>query len=244
MTPFLEACVLPALLLTVVLAGAIRPSSEVTLAPPSLAALVVAMTLIALYVRSGALAPERLMNVTRTALANLNGLTVLLTLFAASAQVVTLVVPDSGVPALIVWVVLISLIVQAFAMGSDRARLLQGLLVTFGATFVLKFVVLAAISVPAEGRVARALQLLFEGVTLGSVSQRVPHVAEGYLAFATLVLYLIGVAWLPSATWRMVRSDGQTFELQDGQVGQVRHVGQGSSGRHRLPESPDPPTEP
>lgn len=238
MTPVVEACVLPSVLLTVVLAGAIRPGAEITLAAPSLASLVIAMALVGLFVRSGALAPERLMNTARSALANINGLTILLTLFAASAQVVTLVVPDSGVPALIVWVVLISLLLQAFAMGADRGRLLRGLLVTFGATFVLKFIVLAAISAPAEGRVTRALQLLFEGVTLGAVSQRVPHVIEGYLAFVTLVLYLVGVAWLPSATWRMVRADALTFELQDGQVGQV---GQRSSGRHRLLHPPDQP---
>jgi hypothetical protein len=83
--------------------------------------------------------------------------------------------------------------------------MLRGLLVTFGAAFTLKFVLLAALSAPADGRFARALQLLFEGITLGAVTQRPPHAAEGYLAFATLLLYLIGVAFLPSASWQMVR---------------------------------------
>jgi hypothetical protein len=65
---------------------------------------------------------------------------------------------------------------------------------------LLKFVFLAALSSPAEGGLARALQLLFEGVTLGSVTQRTIHPAEGYLAFGTLVLYLVGVAALPGST--------------------------------------------
>ena len=205
MSPLLEAVVLPLLLLSVVLLGAIRPGADVTMAPPSLGSLVIAIGLVGLLVRSGALVPDRLMSATRPALANLNGLTVLFALFAASAQAVTLVIPDSGVPAFIVSVVLIALLIQAFAIGADRIRLLRGLLVTFGTAFTLKFVVLGALSAPAESRIGRALQLLFEGVTLGAVSQRPPHPAEGYLAFATLMLYLVAVAWLPSARWQMVQ---------------------------------------
>jgi hypothetical protein len=207
MKPLHEAAVLPALFLSVFLIGALRPGAEATLVGPSLLSLVVAMVLFALFVRSGTLAPERLMNASRSALANLNGLTVLLTAFAASAQVITLVVPDSGVPALIAWAVLVSLLLQALAIDPDRQRLLRGLLVTFGAAFTLKFVMLAAISAPAEGRIARAVQMLFEGVTLGAVSQRPVHGAEGYLAFLALVVYLIGVAWLPLAMWQVVRVD-------------------------------------
>ena len=212
MKPLLEACLLPALFLTVVLAGAVRPGGDVTLMPPSLAALVTAVVLMVLYVRSGTLAPERLLNNQRSVLANVNGFTVLATAFLASAQAVTLVMPESGVPAVIVWFVLVSLVLQAFAIGPDRQRLLRGLLVTFGAMFTLKFVLLAAISAPAEGRLARALQLLLEGVTLGSVSQRPPHAIEGYVAFGTLALYLLGIALLPSATWRMIRTSHVTLE--------------------------------
>ncbi len=206
MSPLFEALVLPCLLLTVVLVGAIRPGADVTMAPPTLGSLVLAIALMAILVRSGALAPQRLMGPSRSPLQNVNGATVLLAVFAASAQVITLVIPDSGVPALIGWIVLTSLLLQAFAVAPDRARLRRGLAVTFGTAFVLKFVVLAAVSSPAEGRFPRALQLLFEGFTLGTVSQRPAHPVEGYLAFATLVLYLVGVAWLPGAAWQMVRA--------------------------------------
>jgi hypothetical protein len=200
-----EAVLLPALFLTVVLTAGVRPDAAVSLVPPSLASLVVATALFGLIIRSGAVAPDRLVNPTRSLLANLNGLSVLATLFVASAQVVTGLVPESGVPAVIVWAVLGALLLQAFAIAPDRTHVLRGLLVTFGAAFTLKFVLLSAISAPAEGRVARALQLLFEGVTLGVVTQRPPGLAEGYLAFAATALYLIGVASLPSASWHMVR---------------------------------------
>jgi hypothetical protein len=205
MSPGAEAAGLPVLLLTVVLLAAIRPGAEITLVPPSLASLVMSMVMLALLVRSGALAPDRLMSASRSALANANGLTILLTMVAASAQVITLLIPDSSLPAFIVWAVLISLVLQAFAIGPDRERLLRGLMVTFGAAFTLKFILLAAISAPAASGVGRAIQLLFEGITLGSVTTRTPHPSEGYLAFATIVLYLVGVAWLPRAAWQMVR---------------------------------------
>lgn len=200
-----EAIVLPLLFLTVVLVAAVRPGAQMVVVPPSLASLVTAMVLFALFVRSGTLDPNQLLHPARPAIANLNGMTVLLTAFAASAQLVTTLVPESGVPALITWMVVASLLVQALALGPDRGRLLRGLLVTFGAAFTLKFIVLAAISAPADGRFARALQLLFEGVTLGGVTQRPPHAIEGYLAFAAVILYLTGVAFLPSASWHMVR---------------------------------------
>lgn len=205
MSAIREAVVLPMVFLTVVLLGAMRPAGPVAVAPPSLAALVAGMVLFALLVRSGALDPNQLLHTGRSSLANLNGMIVLLTAFAASAQLITMLVPESGLPALITWMVIASLLVQALALGPDRPRLLQGLAITFGAAFILKFIILATLSTPADSGFARALQLLFEGLTLGGMTQRAPHAIEGYLAFATIVLYLVGVAFLPSASWHMVR---------------------------------------
>lgn len=200
-----EAIALPLVFLTVVLCGAIRPGASVPLAAPSIASLLAGMFLIALLVRSGALDPNRLLHPARSTLANLNGLTVLVTAFAASAQLITMLVPESGIPALMTWLVVAALLLQALALAPDRPRLLRGLMVSFAAIFTLKFIVLAAISQPADGRFARAVQLLFDGVTLGGVTQRSPHPGEGYLALLTIVLYLGGVAFLPSASWQMVR---------------------------------------
>jgi phage shock protein PspC (stress-responsive transcriptional regulator) len=204
--PVHEAVTLPLLFLTVVLAAAWRPGGEPLFVPPSLASLVAAVALFALLVRCGALAPERLLHPTRGMLRNLNGASLIIALMAASAQVVTLALPEEGVPALIGWLVLVSLLLQAFAIGPDRARLLRALLVIFGAAFVIKYIVLAALSARANGRLARAVQLLFEGVTLGTITQRPMHPAEGYLAFAIFAAYLIGVACLPPAAWQMVRA--------------------------------------
>lgn len=78
------------------------------------------------------LAPERLVNPSRSWLANANGVTVLVSVFFASAQLITLVMPATGLPALLGWVLLVSLLLQAFAVEPDRAFCIQA--VRFSAT--------------------------------------------------------------------------------------------------------------
>jgi hypothetical protein len=197
MTPAREAVQLPILFLTVLLLGAIQIADRVVLQPPSLFGLVLSVVFLGLLVRSGALAPERLMHTTRPRLANLNGVTVIVSATLAAAQAFTLVTPDFGLPRVLVSLFLLILLLTTLAASPDRPHVLRSLLVILGATFTLKFVVLAALSGTADGRLARVLQVLFEGVTLGAVSQEAIHPATSYLAFATLVLFLVGVALLP-----------------------------------------------
>ena len=123
--------------------------------------------------------------------------TVVAALVLASAQAFTLVTPDFGLPRVLVSLFLLVLLLNTLAAAPDRPRVLRSLLVIVGSTFTLKFVVLAALSDPACGRLTRVLQVLFEGLTLGALSQERFHPATSYLAFATLVLYLLGLALLP-----------------------------------------------
>jgi hypothetical protein len=192
-----EAVQLPVLFLTVVLAGGVHVGERVAIRPPSLFGLVLGVMLLGLLVRSGALAPERLMHSTRSRLANFNGFTVIAALVLASAQAFTLVTPDFGLPRVLVSLFLLVLLLNTLAASPDRPRVLRSLLVIVGSTFTLKFVVLAALSDPAGGRLTRVLQVLFEGLTLGALSQERFHPATSYLAFATLLMYLLGLVWLP-----------------------------------------------
>ena len=205
MTVVREAIVLPLLFLAVTLAGGLRPGQAALLQAPSLFSLVLAMLFFAALVQSGTLAPERLMRESRGALANLNGLSVLLTAFAASAQVFTLVTPSSGVPGVVVATFLLITLIHTLTVAPDRVRMLRGLMVLLGAAFTIEFIVLAALSAPAGGRVARALQLLFDNVTLGVITQPSAHPLEGYLAFATLIAFIAGLLLLPSAGWTVAR---------------------------------------
>jgi hypothetical protein len=198
MTPAREAIALPLVFLTVVLLGGLRIADRVALVPPGLFALVLAMLLFAILTRSGALAPERLMSASRPAIANVNGLVVLVTAFVASAQAFALATPEWGLPRLLFDVFLLVLLLNTLAAAPDRVRVLRSLMVVLGSAFTLKFIVLAALSDPVGGRLKQALLIAFEGLTLGTITQEVFHPATGYLAFVTFVLFLLGLALLPS----------------------------------------------
>jgi hypothetical protein len=200
MSVALEAFHLPLIMLTVTLLGGLRVAERVILMPPPLIDLVLAMLLLGILVRSGALAPERLMSAERSAAANLNGLVVLIATFLASAQIFNLATPESGLPQLVFSVFLLVLLLNTMAASSDRIRALRSLAVTFGSAFVLKFIVLAAISDPAGGRLKRILLVMLEGLTLGTLTQDTFHPITGYLAFFTFALFMVGLSLLPIRT--------------------------------------------
>jgi hypothetical protein len=212
-----EAIVLPIAFLTVLLLGSVRVAETTVLAPPSVFALVLGLLFIRIVVQSGTLAPERLLASSRSPLANANGLAALIGLWLAAAQVMALLIPESGLPRIGFGVFLLILLANTAAAAPDRARLLRSLAVTFGALFLLKFVVLAQLSTPAGGRLNRILQTLLEGVSLGALLQPSQHPVEGYLALATIVLFLVALVLLPMRTVQktggaLVRSYGESIE--------------------------------
>lgn len=194
-----EAVTLPLLFLTVVLLGGVRIADRVVLLPPPLFALVLSVMLFGALIRGGVLVPGRLMSESRSLLANVNGLVVMCCVFVASAQAFSVATPDAGVPQVLFNVLFLGLLTNTLAASAGRAQLLRSLLVIFGFAFTLKFIVLAALSNPSGGAVRRILLALFEGVTLGTFTQEVLHPASGYLAFLTLLLFLGGLALLPSS---------------------------------------------
>jgi hypothetical protein len=198
MTPVREAFALPLTLLTVVLLGGIRLTTPAAIEPPTLFALVLATLLLAVFAQSGVVDAARLLHAERSPMANVNGLLVLVTLFLANAQVISRLTPDSGLPALAVSVWFFVTLLQLGAAALDRARCLRAWAVTLLAAFVVKFVVLAALAGPADRPLARALQALVDGLTFGSLSQPVERPAAGYVAFAMLATYVIGLVLLPS----------------------------------------------
>ncbi len=193
-----EALVLPAAFLTVLLLGSVRMSQATMLVPPSAFALVLGLLVMRVVVQSGTLAPERLLAASRSALANLNGAVVLAALWLASAQVVALLIPESGLPRIVFAVFLLILLLNTAAAAPDRLRLLRSLAVTFGALFLLKFVVLRELSAPGTSGLKRVLQTLLEGITLGALLQPASHPATGYLALLSLVLFLVALFLLPA----------------------------------------------
>ena len=193
----LEVFYLPLLFLTVTLLGGMRIAGRVLFLPPPLSALVLALLFLGALVRSGAFAPQRLMHPARPPLANVNGAVVLVTAFAAAVQAFSLVIPESGLPRVVATVFLFVLILNTLAASSDRTHALRSAAVVFGSMFVLKFIVLAALSDPQGGWLKRVLVAALQGVTLGTLTQATFAPATGYAAFCGLVMFLIGLALLP-----------------------------------------------
>ena len=192
-----EAIVLPSILLTVAMIGGVRPSGELLVAPPAVFALVLAVLLLGVLVQSGAYDPWATLHAGRPPLARANGVVLLGALVLAAAQLFSLLTPQAGLPRLVLSGYFLVLMLNTLAAAPDRVRVLRSLGVTFGAAFLVKYVLLAALSDPAASRVGRALQLLLEGITLGSVSQDAQPEWAGYLSFAAVCLFLVAVWMLP-----------------------------------------------
>ena len=197
MTRTVEVFYLPLLFLTVTLLGGLRVAERVVFVAPPLPTLVLAVLLLVALVRGRAFAPKRLMNAARPPLANVSGAVVLMTMFAAAVQAFNCVIPESGLPRLTVTVIVFLMLLNTLAAAPDRTHVLRSTAVIIGSTFVLKFILLTALSDPGGGWLKGVLLAMLEGVTLGTLVQVGFAPATGYVAFFTLALFLVGLALLP-----------------------------------------------
>jgi hypothetical protein len=191
----LQFIVLPTMLLTVVLLGGLRIDAEtrhfVFIAPP-LVTLVLAVLLISLFMRAGAIELPRWLALDQPMLINISHLLTLIALFFASAQAFNSVLPESG---LLHWMFsfffLWTLWTNQFS-SLDTRRLLKSLSVLFGTAFVLKHLLVSALSAPEGGWLRKLAATLLQGIAID-----VPHFAPatGYISFFALVLYVAGL-WL------------------------------------------------
>lgn len=196
MTTPREAIVLPVLFLTVALLGGFRVDAAVRLVPPPLSALLLGMLLLGALARARAFAPEELMHADRTPLENSSGFVVLLTLFAASTQIFNLLTPERGLLQAIFTLFFGVQLLTTIAAVRDRIAMLRSLVVLFGAVFALRFVVLESLYAPGGGMLSRILAAAAEGITLGAFDYDAHAPATGYVGFATLTLYVIGLVLL------------------------------------------------
>jgi hypothetical protein len=194
-----EAIALPLMFLTVAALGGLRVGHTVLLIPPPLVSLVLALMLVGALVRAGVFAPHSLMNAARSPLENLSGLTVLITLIAASAQVFTLVTPERGLLHAVFSVCFFVQLATTLAGVNGRRNLLRSLVVLLGAAFVIRFIVLEALYAADGGLAKRLLTTLLEGASLGSIQYEPAGTITGYIAFFVLVLYFVALVLLPAA---------------------------------------------
>ena len=192
---WLQFIVLPTILLSVALLGGLRIDAEtrhfIFIAPP-LVTLILAILLLALFVRAGAIELHAWLAIDQPMVTNISHLLTLLALFFASAQAFNSVLPESG---LLHWMFsfffLWTLWTNQFS-AFDARRLLKSLIVLFGTAFVLKHLLVAALSAPEGGWLRQLAATLLQGIAIDA-----PHFAPatGYISFFALVLYVAGL-WL------------------------------------------------
>src|SRR6267143_7331882 len=154
----LNFIVTPTILLTVALLGGLRVDAQtrhfIFIAPP-LVTLVLAILLGSLFVRAGAIDLRQWLALEQPMLTNLAHLLTLVALFFASAQAFNSVLPESG---LLHWMFsfffLWTLWTNQFS-AFDARLLLKSLIVLFGTAFVLKLLLIAALSASEGGWLRR-----------------------------------------------------------------------------------------
>ena len=209
----LHFIVVPTILLTVGLLGGLRIDAQtrqfVFIAPP-LVTLVLAILLVSLFVRAGAIHLHHWLAIEHPALTNLSHLLTLVALFFASAQAFNSVLPESG---LLHWMFsfffLWTLWTNQFSAFTPQ-RLLKSLVVLFSTAFVLKHLLVSGLYAPEGGLLRRIASALLQGIAI-DIPASAP--ATGYISFFALVLYVAGlllitpapVPPLPPATAGIVR---------------------------------------
>src|SRR4030095_3819631 len=144
---------------------------------------------------------------TRRPMENVSGGVVLATLFAASAQALNLLIPDTG---LLHAAFALFVFCQLLTLGAgrmERPASLRSLLVLFGSLFVLRFILVEALYAPGGGMLHRVLVTLMSGASLGGITYEPNARLTGYVAFFTVTLYFIGLLLTtPPQTMALVRS--------------------------------------
>jgi len=189
----LNFIVLPTLLLSVGLLGGLRIDGQtrqfVFIAPP-LVSLLLAILLMSLFFRVGAIDLRHWLSIEQPMLSNVSHLLTLIALFFASAQAFNSVLPENG---LLHWMFsfffLWTLWTNQFSIFDPR-RLLRSLVVLFGTAFVLKHLVIAGLYAPEGGWLRKLTSMLLQGIAI-DVPAFAP--ATGYISFFALALYVGGL---------------------------------------------------
>jgi hypothetical protein len=194
---FLQYLVLPWIFLTVTLFGGLRfgeADNAFLFLRPALVCLIFASILLLLFFRANLIQLEGWFSESFSTVKNVaNGL-ILLTLFTASVQVFNSLLPEQGLPFLLMafcffWMLCVNL----FAVSSPK-KLLQSLMALFALAFLTKYLILANLAAPSAGS-------WWQGILQNPTKEAFTWLldlptfspATGYIQFFTLIFYLLGL---------------------------------------------------
>lgn len=201
---YLRYIFLPLILLTVALLGGLRldgvDGAFVFLRPPLLC-LIFAAILLILFFRANLLHLHGWLSEDFRPTKNVANAAVLLSLFAASAQLFNSLLPERGLPFWVVGFCFFWTLWNNLFAEFDTRRLLRSLGALFGLAFVVKYLLLANLTAPQSGGWLRSVieNPAQEAATwLLDLPRFAP--GTGYIQFFAVALYLIGLYLLPGST--------------------------------------------
>ena len=186
----------PVLFLTVALMAGIRfqigTNSFQFVYPPLVSCIVGALAMI-LLVRCGIAGGAEPDGEDRGALESAVRVALITTVYFATVQVFSLVTPERGLLSFFFNVFYLLILLNDLFVVFNPRRLAGALAVILGASFMLKFLVMADLFAPASSWGKYILQGLLKTGSLGALDQEPFAPATGYLAFFTVALYLVGL---------------------------------------------------
>jgi hypothetical protein len=186
----------PLIFLTVALMGGMRlaiENSDLRFIAPQLITLILAAFALILFVRGGLVELSERIGERLGLIENLSGTIFLLSLYFATAQVFNLVTPERGLMNFCFNLFYFLIFFNNLFVVFNPRRLVKSLAIVLGASFAVKYLLLADLFAPTESWSKYILQKLLQTASLGALEFEMFAPATGYLAFATLVLYIIGL---------------------------------------------------
>ena len=195
---------LPFIFLTVTLLGGLRLDSKDSAFifwRPALFCLISAAILMILFFRARLVSLEGWFSEDFSTLKNAANGAVLLTLFAASAQIFNALLPEQGLPFWVFAFCFFWTLWNNLFADFDVKKLLRSLGALFGLAFVVKYLILANLAAPAS---ESWWQGIFQNPTKEAFTWLLdlPRFAAGtgYIQFFTVVFYLGGLYLLPNSS--------------------------------------------
>lgn len=193
---------LPFVFLTVALLGGLRVgavANDFLFLKPPLVCLIFAAVLLVLFFRTNLIRLDSWFSENFSTLKTIANATVLLTLFAASAQVFNSLLPEKGLPFWVIGFCFFWTLWNNLFAEFDTKKLLKSLGAMFGLAFVVKYLLLANLTAPAN-------ESWWQGIFQNPAQEAFTFLldlprfsaATGYIQFFTLAFYLVGLFLLPS----------------------------------------------
>ena len=192
----LNYILVPVLFLTIALMGGVRftaDSSELQFLAPQLVAVILAAFVMILFVRGGLIELPDYVGEHHGLVENASGAMRLAAIYFATIQIFNAVTPERGLLNFCFYLFYFLIFWNNLFVVFNPVRLTKSLATVLGASFVLKYLVLADLFAPTESWAKYILQKLMQTATLGTLDFQVFAPATGYLGFATVVLYILAL---------------------------------------------------